>query len=501
VTSGNGRLPSGWIQQAGSDLFTFVTSGSRGWAKYYSDGGPLFLRIGNLDRGTIALDLRDIQRVTPPDGAEGLRTRVVPGDILVSITADLGSVAVVPTGLGEAFINQHIALARPREGANSRYIAWFIVSPEGQKQLMALQRGATKKGLGLDDIRSLRVPSAPSVEQESIVAEVEKQFTRLDAGVEALRRLQAHLRRYRAGVLNAACEGRLVPNEADVARAEGRNFESGATLLERTLAARKSRWLSLFPGKRYVEPDHANTEGMPPLPDGWAWATAEQLSDETRSITYGVIKLGEPVESGVPTLRSSDVRHLRLDLEGVKRIAPEIAQNYRRTFLEGGELLVTVRGTLGGIVVAPPFVKGFNVSREVAVIVPVDMRLASCAAVCIASPRIQSWLKRRAKGIAYTGVNIETLKQMPVPLPPLDEQKRIVSKVEQLLSETDAVSQVVAHSVARSARMRVAVLRSAFEGRLVPQDASDTPSSLVTSGLAQSEPTLDPRPRRKRVPA
>lgn len=208
-------VPLGWSVQRGSDIFSFITSGSRGWAKYYADDGALFLRIGNLDKGTVTLDLRDLQRVAPPKGAEGSRTGVVPGDVLVSITADLGSVAVVPTGLGEAYINQHIALARPRDGLNAKYIGWFIASPEGQRQLLSLQRGATKKGLGLDDIRALQIPFAPASEQGWIVAEIEKQFTRLDAGVEALKRLQAHLRRYRAAVLHHATQGTGGSGHAD----------------------------------------------------------------------------------------------------------------------------------------------------------------------------------------------------------------------------------------------------------------------------------------------
>ena len=199
--------PAGWESRTGRELFEFVTSGSRGWAKYYSEDGPTFLRIGNLDRGTVSLDLRDIQHVRPPAGAEGTRTRVTPGDVLVSITADIGSVALVPDGLGDAYINQHIALIRPRPGINARYLAWFIVSPDGQRQLAALERGATKKGLGLDDIRALDIPWAPDPVQVKIVAEIEKQFTRLDSGVEALKRLQAHLRRYRAAVLKDAFGG------------------------------------------------------------------------------------------------------------------------------------------------------------------------------------------------------------------------------------------------------------------------------------------------------
>ena len=83
-------LPSDWIWTNGNTVFNFITSGSRGWAKYYSDQGPIFLRIGNLDHDNISLDLTNIQRVKPPLGAEGIRTRVMPDDILISITADVG---------------------------------------------------------------------------------------------------------------------------------------------------------------------------------------------------------------------------------------------------------------------------------------------------------------------------------------------------------------------------------------------------------------------------
>jgi type I restriction enzyme S subunit len=106
----------------GADLFSFVTSGSRGWAKYYSRNGATFIRIGNVPRDGVDLDLTDIQHVTPPPGAEGRRTEVQDGDIVVSITADLGRVAVIPPSVGEAYINQHLALARPTDGALPRFL-------------------------------------------------------------------------------------------------------------------------------------------------------------------------------------------------------------------------------------------------------------------------------------------------------------------------------------------------------------------------------------------
>jgi type I restriction enzyme, S subunit len=171
------ELPEGWVWAKSDQLFSFVTSGSRGWANYYSETGPIFLRMGNLDHDTISLDLSDLQRVQPPEGSEGLRTRVSAGDILVSITADVGMVGIVPDGFEEAYINQHVSLARPLSAVNSTYLAWFLACKIGQDQFKELQRGATKVGLGLDDIKSVNIPLPPIAEQKAILAEIDRRLS------------------------------------------------------------------------------------------------------------------------------------------------------------------------------------------------------------------------------------------------------------------------------------------------------------------------------------
>src|SRR5438034_4655655 len=116
----------------------------------------------------------------------------------------------------------------------------------------------------------MEFPMPPKPEQQRIIAEVEKQFTRLDAAMVALKRVQANLKRYRAAVLMAAWEGRLVPTEAELARKEGRTYETGEQLLHRILDERRKNWKGR--GK-YKEPTAPETEGLPPLPEGWFWAT------------------------------------------------------------------------------------------------------------------------------------------------------------------------------------------------------------------------------------
>jgi type I restriction enzyme S subunit len=164
-------IPEGWELVRARDLLVFITSGSRGWAPYYSKEGSLFLRIGNLNYGKIDLDLSQVQRVNPPKGAEGERTRVQEGDILISITGDTGMVALIPAGFPTAYINQHIALVRPSPNIYSRYLAIFFTSPWALAQMRGSQRGV-KNSLGLEDIRGVAVSLPPFPEQHRIVAKV-----------------------------------------------------------------------------------------------------------------------------------------------------------------------------------------------------------------------------------------------------------------------------------------------------------------------------------------
>jgi type I restriction enzyme, S subunit len=138
-----------------------VTSGSRDWARYYSEEGAKFIRIGNLTREHINLRFDSLVHVRPPETGEGQRTRLEAGDILISITADLGIVGVVHEEFGEAYINQHIALVRTQhKEVNGRFIGHFIASSACQKLLARLNDAGAKAGLNLPTIHG-RPPHRP----------------------------------------------------------------------------------------------------------------------------------------------------------------------------------------------------------------------------------------------------------------------------------------------------------------------------------------------------
>ena len=168
-----------------------ITSGSRGWANYYSDEGALFVRIGNLTREHPNFRLDDVVRVKVPTGGEGARTKLREGDVLVSITADLGIVGCFPSGLGEAYINQHIALARVTDTSMCpRWVAHALASPYGSQQIARLNDGGAKAGLNLPTIRALKVPKLPPEQQHNIVAALDAIDAQIAAEQEAVRKLR-----------------------------------------------------------------------------------------------------------------------------------------------------------------------------------------------------------------------------------------------------------------------------------------------------------------------
>lgn len=203
------HVSSKWKDKSAEELFTYVTSGSRGWAKYYAERGSIFIRMGNLSHKSIELDFSNIQYVLLPHRTEGQRTRLQKNDILISITADIGMVGIFRDDTAEAYINQHIALARPSTNENAEFIAWYLISDAGLSQLKKKQRGTTKVGLGLDDIRSihLKMPSLP--EQQEIVRILDRIFAREQQAREAAQNVLQRIDQMKKAILARAFRGEL----------------------------------------------------------------------------------------------------------------------------------------------------------------------------------------------------------------------------------------------------------------------------------------------------
>ena len=353
------------------------------------------------------------------------------------------------------------------------YFFYFLQGIEQDWQRKAT--GTTFSAISGKTLQDQEVPLAPLPEQRRIVAEIETQFTRLDAGVAALKRAQASLRRYKASVLKAACEGRLVPTEADLARAENRAYEPAGQLLTRILAERRVRWEAEHPSKKYKEPSPPDTKNLPELPEGWCWVTVEQVAE---NIQYGYTESAKNNPVGPKFLRITDIQNGQVNWDTVPYCkCPE--EKHAKYRLEPDDIVFARTGATTG--------KSYLVTHcPDAVFASYLIRLqmnkflnVKYLASFLNSPLYWSQIMTVRKGSAQPGVNATILATLHVPLPPLAEQHRIVAEVERRLSAVAALEASVEAGLARARRLRQSILKRAFEGRLVPQNPDDEPAPVT----------------------
>lgn len=205
-----GEVPEHWEVKKNKHLLEFVTSGSRGWAEYYSDEGKLFFRITNLTRDTIEPKLESIKNVNPPYGAEGERSKIELNDLLISITADLGSVCVANDSITGGFVSQHVSLCRPNPSVKSaRWLAYFILSDSAKEQFAGSGYGGTKIQLSLEDIRELNIAYPPEKEQENIASYIDNKLEKFETLMSQAEQAIQLMQERRTALISAAVTGKI----------------------------------------------------------------------------------------------------------------------------------------------------------------------------------------------------------------------------------------------------------------------------------------------------
>src|SRR6266545_1250924 len=343
------------------------------------------------------------------------------------------------------------------------YLEAFLQSETARQAIDRMKTGISDSGLNLTHgrFRQLVIPLAPIDEQQRVIAEIEKQFTRLDAGVTSLKRVQIALKRYRASVLQAACEGRLVPTEAELARKENRSYESADLLLKRILKERREKWN----GKRkYKEPVGPNADAASGLQKGWTSGTVDQLAS---LVTDGDHNPPKRHPFGVPHLTAKNVRGWQLVTNDCTFISPADTERvFKRYRPRAGDLIVTCVGTVGRTALVPPDLE-FSPDRNLAAIRPassgISMRFLNYV---LSSPRYQERMGGASGSTAQPHLYLGDLRTFEVPIPPLAEQNRIVAEVDRRMSVIDGLEEGVKYSLQRATRLRRSILQRAFTSEI-----------------------------------
>lgn len=407
-----------WVEATLGELAEYITSGSRDWSKYYADSGAIFIRTQDINRNRLSLN--EVAFVKLPEKVEGKRSLVRKGDLLVTITgANVGKVAVVEGEIPEAYVSQSVCLVRLKDPSLAKFVHLQLTAKRGDKTTVeAMAYGLGRPVLNLENIRSAPIRVAPPKAQVLIVAEIEKQFSRLDEAVANLKRVKANLKRYKAAVLKAAVEGQLVSSKL------GSWTRTNLGTVLTTIEAGKS-------------------------------FKCEERLPSIREI--GVVKVSA-VTWGTYNEEESKTC---LDPDRIET----------RYFVKPGDFLFSRANTIqlvGACVIAQKVTRRIMLSDKILRFRFSDEVVPSWVLYWLRSDIGRKEIQRLSTGNQESMRNIgqERIRQITFALPGLEEQHAIVAEVERRLSVIEELETTVEANLTRADRLRQSVLGQAFSGRL-----------------------------------
>jgi type I restriction enzyme S subunit len=330
---------------------------------------------------------------------------------------------------------------------------WALNSPDVRASVGSSIKGVGRPRINLGDLRRLQLPVAPAAEQERIVTAIEEAFSKLDAGEAGLRTVRQLLRRMRDAILTAAATGRLVPQDPTNTPAAKLLADLG---VEQAL-------------------------GMYEVPDSWAWTRLGAMLQEPMRNGMSAVKADS--SEGLPTFSITAVTTGDFSDKNIKYTAGDW-NRASDLWAEAGDLFVQ-RSNTPELVGTARLYRG---TPRAAIFPDLLIRVRAVPQLrpewlelFMGSPRCRAFVRSQAKGLAGSMPKISqpVLDRLEVPVPPEGEQDRIVTEVERQISFVEACERAVDVGLARSAGLRRSVLKAAFEGRLVPQDPSDEPASVL----------------------
>jgi type I restriction enzyme S subunit len=480
VNKGN-ELPVGWAWTA---LAEVASVNPRVDVTALADTVPVtFIPMQAMGAGTGRVDVTNERLLsTVKRGYTAFQN----GDVLfakITPCMENGKAAVarsLVSGIGFGSTEFHVL--RPGADVDAEYLYYFVSQESFRHSARERMTGtAGQLRVPASYMAQVRLPLAPLAEQHRIVATIEQQFTRLDAGVAALRRVRAALKRYRAAVLKAAVEGKLT----EAWRAEHPNVEPAAALLARILAERRARWEADLRAKgkdpakaRYEEPAAPDTAGLPALPDGWCWVSLGAVSDihlgkmlSPKAYAVGLLQL--------PYLRNENVRWSAFNLTDVKYMGFKLSEvdRYR---VEPMDLMVCEGGEAGRCAVYAGTSHEYMYQKALHRVrafrnFASPYYIQTCLQHYVAAKTVIP----RPSETTIQHLPLEKMMTLPLPAPSLAEQKQIVAEVDRRLSVVSELEANVEANLKRAERLRQSILERAFSGRLVPQDPNDEPASML----------------------
>ncbi|MCP3873127.1 MAG: restriction endonuclease subunit S [Desulfobacteraceae bacterium] len=459
-------LPNSWKLIKIGDICSTTSGGtpSRKNKNYYEGKIP-WLKSGELNDGMIL----DIEEHITNEAIANSSTKIFPsGTLLIALYgATVGKLGILTK---DAATNQAVCAIFLPKNIIKTFIFWYLRYI--RSDLIASSIGGAQPNINQGIIRNTCIPLAPFNEQKRIVKEIEKQFSRLDKAVDNLKCVKSNLKRYKASVLKSAVEGKLTEEW----RKDNPDVEP-AERLQQKINRKRDSWIEQAIKNGECEPKRIknklkkHTFKIPKrwsVPSTWLWtsflAGCKMVIDcHNKTAPYET--------EGIPLVRTTNIKKGRLLLKKVKHVSLETYTYWsRRCPPEPNDILFTREAPMGEAAIIPKNIKLCMGQRMMLLRVFNDLLSIQYLLYTIMSPPFQSRSERGAVGIGVKHLRVGDVESLVFPMPPFDEQKRIVEIVEQKLSVINEVEAEVENNLSRAGRFRQSILKKAFTGKLVPQE-------------------------------
>lgn len=351
-------------------------------------------------------------------------------------------------------------------------------------------------------VNTYEILLAPFAEQTRIAAKLDELLAQVDTLKARIDGIPALLKRFRQSVLAAAVSGRLTEEWRASGKATG-NAHDLHLGIKNAHAAEGGH----ARGNASHPTEEAHDLSQDDLPDSWEIAEMRDVCVPGRPITYGILKPGPELEEGVPYIRVADFPGNKLNMVNIKKTSSEIDQQFKRARLTEGDLLLSIRGSVGRLIKIPAGLEGANITQDTARLSISPLVSTDFVYWTLLADSTQRRMKNATRGVAVRGINIGDVRALQVPLPPRDEQTEIARRVEQLFAFADQLEARVHAAQTQIDRMTQSILAKAFRGDLTADWRSANPdlirddksASALLENIKAERADIKKQPKSKRT--
>lgn len=480
------ELPKGWVYTKLGVIAEWGSGGTpnRSESKYYNGTIP-WIKTGDLNDSIILEASEFITEL----GLKKSSAKLFPkGSIIVAMYgATIGKTARL--GI-DATTNQACAVAKASSIVIPEFLHYFLKAEK--QEFIEKGKGGAQPNISQTVIKDHPFPLPPLPEQQRIVAKLDSLFEQLDRMKTSMERIPQLLKDFRQKVLTQAVTGKLTEEWR-----EGRELDS-STLISNirgchVLAGGHKKGNAANPD---IE-KHSNS--FDNIPESWIKLDLREICHPEKPITYGILMPGEEVENGRPYLKVMSYPNDRIDFDKIRHTSVEIEESYKRARLSEGDIVLSIRGTVGRVIIIPPSLDGANITQDSARISLQTGISNSFIAMVLRSQIIQDIMISVTKGVAVRGINIGDVRFLKIPIPTFEEQQEIVRRVESLFAKADRIEASYQRLKVKLEQLPQALLPKAFRGELVEQLPTDGDARDLLEQIKKAKAGLEKGGKSKRL--